>query len=86
MNDGKLGYEQWWKAAWQRKSRGVKKAGRQNDPGFSFHFDGFKKQVVEVLLQPLWAAESFACFSNLRGDDNSDFWRTSSFLPASKLC
>lgn len=37
-----------------------------------------------MLLQPLWAAESFAYFSNLRGDDSSDFWRISSFLAASK--
>lgn len=31
----------------------------------AFHLDGFKKQVVGVLLQPLWAAESLICFSNL---------------------
>lgn len=37
-----------------------------------------------MLLQPLWAAKSFAYFSNLRGDDSSDFWRISSFLAASK--
>lgn len=64
----------------------MKKARRQNDPGFSLHLDGFKKQVVGVLLQPLWAAESFACFSNLRGDESSEFWRISNFLATSKPC
>lgn len=64
----------------------MKTARRQNDPGFSLHLDGFQKQVVGVLLQPLWAAESCAYFSNLRGDDSSDFWRISSFVAASKPC
>lgn len=70
----------------EKKSRGVKKSRRQNDPGFSLHLEGFKKQVVGVLLQLLWAAESFAYFSNLRGDDSCGFWRISSFLAASKPC
>lgn len=49
----------------KKEQGGVKKARRQNDPGFSLHLDGFEKQVVGVLLQPLWATESFVYFSNL---------------------
>lgn len=70
----------------KKEQGGVKKARRQNDPGFSLHLDGFQKQVVGVLLQPLWATESFVYFSNLRGVDSSHFWRISSFLTASKPC